>query len=108
MRISDWSSDVCSSDLQCRAQRAKPLIIGLPLPYAVAIDRTADLLGRGGAHRPRIGMEIHAGFFELKAEISEQRAPFGFGIVEQAFVDHAVQAPRQQIGRAWWWARLGK
>src|SRR3546814_9346626 len=68
MRISDWSSDVCSSDL---------------------------LLGRGGAHRPRIGMEIHAGFFELKAEISEQRAHFGFGVVEQAFVDHAVHAPRQ-------------
>src|SRR3546814_12236330 len=22
MRISDWSSDVCSSDLQCRAERA--------------------------------------------------------------------------------------
>src|SRR3546814_15371965 len=104
MRISDWSSDVCSSDLQCRAQRAKPLIIGLPLPYAVAIDRTADLLGRGGAHRPRIGMEIHAGFFELKAEISEQRAHFGFGVVEQRSEERRVGKACVSTCRFGWYA----
>src|SRR3546814_2892411 len=28
MRISDWSSDVCSSDLRCRAQHPGPVPIG--------------------------------------------------------------------------------
>src|SRR3546814_1408607 len=29
MRVSDWSSDVCSSDLQCTLRRAEP-VVGLP------------------------------------------------------------------------------
>src|SRR3546814_14668078 len=54
MRISDWSSDVCSSDLMVRAldaqcwqkragQRAKTAL------HAVADNRPADLLGDGDA-----------------------------------------------------------
>src|SRR3546814_12271077 len=47
MRISDWSSDVCSSDLRCR------------VPAVAALPRSADLraaeawLGAFGPERPR-------------------------------------------------------
>src|SRR3546814_12648536 len=44
MRISDWSSDVCSSDLHCRHRRVfqKPLV-DQPLMAAVLADMAVDV-----------------------------------------------------------------
>src|SRR3546814_4232132 len=75
MRISDWSSDVCSSDLRarrrgraaerlwlfgCRQARARPARNHAVPPRfgveAVHLDR-GDAAGRGGQDRPRQGRQ---------------------------------------------------
>src|SRR3546814_1867452 len=66
MRISDWSSDVCSSDLQCadRVREIPPQRRIVRLPAGGAGDdqprrdpdrATLHPLGAGGAGRPEIG-----------------------------------------------------
>src|SRR3546814_20663800 len=55
MRISDWSSDVCSSDLIVRQVRT-PTLAALARCHADDIDACARALD--GAHRPRIHVFI--------------------------------------------------
>src|SRR3546814_6672019 len=56
MRISDWSSDVCSSDLQCQRIVAVAGLAGVVAlrqphhPAAAHVDRRIDLEARGIAH----------------------------------------------------------
>src|SRR3546814_4212895 len=54
MRISDWSSDVCSSDLVTRLARA------LEKPHRIGIEFLADLIDR--AHRNERILEFVRGF----------------------------------------------
>src|SRR3546814_18007921 len=53
MRISDWSSDVCSSDLRLAARAQASQLIG----QGLAIDDRAAVADRGeaGVHGPEIG-----------------------------------------------------
>src|SRR5688572_5924553 len=76
-------------------ERPEPRRERLPLPDPVAVDRTTDLLARGGADRAGRSVELEAGRLEREPEIVEQRADLGFRIVEQALVDHAVDAAGQ-------------
>src|SRR3546814_14990675 len=52
MRISDWSSDVCSSDLRIREPRTKPLRAGLNH----ALPGEVDVVGK--AHERRITHQV--------------------------------------------------
>src|SRR3546814_9474680 len=66
MRISDWSSDVCSSDLLERACPDDPVRAVQP-----AIQR-CDVLGQDNAPRPRkVEKEVNIGV--RKVERSEER-----------------------------------
>src|SRR3546814_12440782 len=47
MRISDWSSDECSSDLSIRRTEAKEMIMGMFQPISVASDRAMAALVSG-------------------------------------------------------------
>src|SRR3546814_4216732 len=47
MRISDWSSDECSSDLSIRRTEAKEMIMGMFQPISVASDRVMAALVSG-------------------------------------------------------------
>src|SRR3546814_14407827 len=61
MRISDWSSDVCSSDLAGRAgavQAAAPPV--LALPCRVAAQRAAGPDIRAGSVRPHVPVPLRA------------------------------------------------
>src|SRR3546814_18266587 len=77
MRISDWSSDVCSSDLQPRrAKPPAPLRIPPPRPRARTgrIDQNAISRPFKRGQRPRFMSLIHeAGFDE------ERSCPIGAG-----------------------------
>src|SRR3546814_9480740 len=75
MRISDWSSDVCSSDLPGSAQVDKP-IAGEPHAVGAIVEA-----GAGAAHRDR-----NIGAFERAL-----RRPRQFG------VDHMPRPPREAI-----------
>src|SRR3546814_8074084 len=74
MRISDWSSDVCSSDLEVRALGAKPAAVrgmvgvasnlDLPLARYRRADAAADAaIGAGGAD----GLDHQAAAFSVLA-----------------------------------------
>src|SRR3546814_1583198 len=53
MRISDWSSDVCSSDLQPRLARAfEPLRLGAPAAFAEQREHFGEV------HRPPIDIAL--------------------------------------------------
>src|SRR3546814_6507467 len=47
MRISDWSSDVCSSDLDLRQHRRRTDLLGADDQAAGAVHRRADHVGTG-------------------------------------------------------------
>src|SRR3546814_16650741 len=67
MRISDWSSDVCSSDLGKRNDDAEAVI-----PHTAIVLRRACRIGRSAAGRAARAMaqtdpqrEVHKGFLEV-------------------------------------------
>src|SRR3546814_1656308 len=71
MLISDWSSDVCSSDLQLalRLQLFQPL-------GKLELDRLGRLLHRwAGRDIVRIGIDAHV--FQSRALLARQRIEFG-------------------------------
>src|SRR5665213_3669469 len=80
---------------QCRPQGAKPGFVIAPLVHRLGEDRLANLLGAGGAHRPRVGVEVQAGRLEGQAAIGQQAADLAFRVVHQGFVDDPVNAPGQ-------------
>src|SRR3546814_4443688 len=48
MRISDWSSDVCSSDLPLRARRTLKILTGTRFQWAAINVETGEFSGTGG------------------------------------------------------------
>src|SRR3546814_3604332 len=65
MRISDWSSDVCSSDLTARAAELVQLVINVEIDVRAleaAADRRVDHLGRhavdAGVVRGRVPVRV--------------------------------------------------
>src|SRR3546814_11643756 len=75
MRISDWSSDVCSSDLPCRANGGRALLVGEQVAAAVhradgqddaghfglaaqAADNDVDAARPAGAADVAVGLEL--------------------------------------------------
>src|SRR3546814_15208564 len=71
MRISDWSSDVCSSDLMHRADEAQPVVT---IRHGVRVDR-----GRGQADADR---EDHRAVRDALADIL-RRAPDGIHMMRE-------------------------
>src|SRR3546814_691313 len=57
MRISDWSSDVCSSDLRCECFRGFPVQAAAAMCVAFEIDTQRRTFGAGAGqpqHRARV------------------------------------------------------
>src|SRR3546814_18431972 len=62
MRISDWSSDVCSSDLAPAGQRAdarRALVVDDVVRIAAGIDRRAALVGEARQLQPGAEVDEH-------------------------------------------------
>ena len=78
-------------------ERAEPGFEPPPLIEAFAADRAPHLLRTGGANGALILVEAEAGFFKFETEMVEQRADFGLGIVDQPFVDDAVDSARLDL-----------
>src|SRR3546814_6548140 len=103
MRISDWSSDVCSSDLQLHLQAAAGLplsrigtLVATPLNSLVALDdgpiqEIADLEGR------RIGFSV--GGFE-DALLRRMLATHGVDLADVTLINVNFALSQAQIGRA--------
>src|SRR3546814_10393001 len=91
MRISDWSSDVCSSDLE----RRQAVGGALPAPRGAPVDRFADLPAAGGLHGAIAAVELQAGRFPIQAEEADQAPGFGFRRLDQGFVPQLVDRQRQ-------------
>src|SRR3546814_19900266 len=88
MRISDWSSDVCSSDLIGAGRAARNLAIPL-----LAGQPDFEIIGARGREAHVAGAQFHAA--ESEAELGEQgfgarRHPLvlGFGLVGGGDRDH--------------------
>src|SRR3546814_11161355 len=118
MRISDWSSDVCSSDLHCRVDLEdrpalpRPTIAGeRPRPQPDDADRRIRPREPvGGAERqpdPRLGAIIGRGFIFVPGVGALQP------VQRRAMRKPALVAPRvvgdgiDEIGRAAWRERGG-
>src|SRR3546814_13245699 len=79
MRISDWSSDVCSSDL-CRAN----------IPGRPQAHRRLEGLGRGASHAARGDGQRHAGLHRDRG-----RAPLPRGC------DGLRRSEERRVGKEW-------
>src|SRR3546814_14802246 len=120
MRISDWSSDVCSSDLIGAGRAARNLAIPL-----LAGQPDFEIIGARGREAHVAGAQFHAA--ESEAELGEQgfgarRHPLvlGFGLVgggdrahlglvELVLADEAARiAARGSRFRAEGWRQLGQ
>src|SRR3546814_19671651 len=53
MRISDWSSDVCSSDLADEATARQKIVVGLDPPSLAGLGAEGGMLGERIGRRPR-------------------------------------------------------
>src|SRR4051794_23449737 len=60
-------------------QRREPGFEMAPVVDAVAVDRTTDLLGTGGAHRAFVLEEAQARILERQPAMVEQAAHLGLG-----------------------------
>src|SRR3546814_7652613 len=69
MRISDWSSDVCSSDLRARGLRPVPGLQAIARPQLGSVSRRA-VIDRRGSPDPR-----PPGPFGLLARTGQTRVP---------------------------------
>src|SRR3546814_18706904 len=83
MRISDWSSDVCSSDLDRRNRRDGG---------DLRVGRAADAIGAGGGHRARLYFGLNRQFHppfapELVEGLSFTSAAKGRTVLRQAKQD---------------------
>src|SRR3546814_945442 len=98
MRISDWSSDVCSSDLTDRIGLASPATTSLPgveamdaelntdwsaagdaeLAAVIALRRAIHAAPEHGLHRPRTTEKLKAAIADLPLEIREGHSTTGF------------------------------
>src|SRR3546814_15490658 len=95
MRISDWSSDVCSSDLQAFGRGAA---VGADQPARAELDAAEP--ARDHDHDP-----VHA----LAVDGREDRAPGGAGrlaVVVGAIVVADPPGPAVELGRASWRERV--
>src|SRR3546814_16231281 len=130
MRISDWSSDVCSSDLAARAhqrQRETPEVrIGIGVkPHLLrqSLRVKSPALGKGGNAREaaELGKALHlvrdAGFDMMAGDrlVIKRRGELVARLrlhVGEVDVEDARRRPVLRrvaaIGRAPWWVRVGK
>src|SRR3546814_1345917 len=86
MRISDWSSDVCSSDLQAVGQLQQLLeqLLDVAAADVVALDQRLELLGKIGARAVQAYQPVQSG-----ADRGLQRLQVG------GLVLRCLEAPRQ-------------
>src|SRR3546814_11144352 len=108
MRISDWSSDVCSSDLFQRAV-IKPAIFTFDVTAKLIVRRfwlNDDSAADGIAHKQRLLRPLqplnarnvicgHVGAFANQGDVSDIRPEGG-----NALPDWIPAQPAQEIGRA--------
>src|SRR3546814_7126676 len=87
MRISDWSSDVCSSDL-VRAFRMRYPLVTISLSEMTSKEQITAITNR----------EIDIGFFRTPTPLKQSAINFTY-LTEDALVV-AMHAEHPQIGRA--------
>src|SRR3546814_13338216 len=101
MRISDWSSDVCSSDLEACRSKVHPLKLGADLTAAVMLAGVLGgwLLGRrrgagqGGIfYGDRVGMTFDDGRTETLEALLVLRSE-----------ERRVGQEGVSTCRSWWW-----
>src|SRR3546814_21076481 len=94
MRISDWSSDVCSSDLPFAAHRAVPAVMPVAdhAGYGPAVAES-----HSGQRLHRVGMVLAAGEDKRAGAAEVGRLLEELGVV---ILDPLQMATQDQIGRA--------
>src|SRR3546814_10001484 len=103
MRISDWSSDVCSSDLQTRDLAAERpdekafrlLVLLIDIEHRIVAERAVDRRARNAriARNAVIGLHPHAAL-----GVDAQTVGAGEGVTFD-IADEVAAARRQPIGR---------
>src|SRR3546814_8326890 len=82
MRISDWSSDVCSSDLFSEHHESHAASAFFPSPFEEAAILTLDGVGEWSTTTPRHGQDNH---LRLTHAI---RFPHSLGLLYSAFTSY--------------------
>src|SRR3546814_7676190 len=81
MRISDWSSDVCSSDLACaRCYRNRLDLDGAADDRAIRVIEERPAGAEGAAFQPDIVEDVFAACRVIKDRRIDQRVHFDAGI----------------------------
>src|SRR3546814_13888552 len=106
MRISDWSSDVCSSDLQARLALGAAALGVAARPLEFLLDRLlARLLLRVLALEAVVLLHQPVGVVALPRDAAaavELQDPFGGVVEEVAVMGHRHPlAGLAEVGRAW-------
>src|SRR3546814_3879190 len=100
MRISDWSSDVCSSDLQTQGKVLKRALKMLAMVYRPPLHRPDDLISRivGWSEISR-----RQGLLGLEPQIEAELDPFvskGLQLLVDGGEPEAIRSVLEEIGRA--------
>src|SRR3546814_18090040 len=106
MRISDWSSDVCSSDLQRRDQAFARGISEVVINQRIAVD--VDLRSQLTVFIRRHEEMYVRGAVAVATEFIQQRLGRAVGRATVTFGKGALELITAQIGRAWCRERGGQ
>src|SRR3546814_14699253 len=103
MRISDWSSDVCSSDLAFGEARQYPVLRRFPIVDSrMGIGRGRDLVGDRGladeVEAPHIGRGLRDRLV-VPREVVDEHRDRGPILLDQAAHRHALAAAAADHGR---------
>src|SRR3546814_14628232 len=88
MRISDWSSDVCSSDLNRRAHRLAELV-----QQGVVVEGVVDRGGHGGLGREgSVASSCRRADRRARAKWGKARGPVGLSLTQTVIPDKRAHA----------------
>src|SRR5882672_12641416 len=79
---------------KCTLERTEPRLVVAPMVDRIAKNRLADLLRTRCSDSPFILVEAQAAFIERQAAVVEHPAHFSFEVINQFFVNDAMDAPR--------------
>src|SRR3546814_6453893 len=113
MRISDWSSDVCSSDLRAGEVEHVALVVALRQQAVQPLRRHIDMAGGAGAAAAALGahaeilrgQHLHQGIALLKRELVHAALPVGCdNLHNHSLITTPVMPPAAfRVARSIWW-----
>src|SRR5881396_4020283 len=98
---SDWSSDVCSSDLAWRDRKLKNVIVGISGAGSNASTRLEAYVSKGGAYTAGVIPEVEDLFQRQVREVDAKKREAMLHQIQQILHDRVTHIPIYELAFIW-------